>query len=91
VRELRAKGGWWSVVVGSYVNQSLYEWVNPARPDGTRRNNPIGLALALPLCAVAQAVGYGLDRVLPSRRYTLGYVVVATRGDDGQPGRPPDG
>ncbi len=79
VVELWPKGGWWSVVLGSFVTQTLYEWANPRRADGERANNLVALALVLPLCAAAQVVGYGLDRLVHSRRYTLGHVVVARR------------
>ena len=78
VRSIQRKGGWWSVVVGSFVNQALYDLANPERGDGRRRDNPVLIALVLPLCALAQVVGYSLDRLWPGRRYTLGYVTVAT-------------
>jgi SAM-dependent methyltransferase len=74
---LEAKGGWWSVVLGSFVNQAIYELFNPQRPDGGRRDNPLLTAMALPLCATAQAAGFLLDKVAGGRRYTLGYVAVA--------------
>jgi SAM-dependent methyltransferase len=82
VEQVLAKGGWWSVVVGSFVNQTLYDWANPERPDGRRRDHPLALALVVPLCSLAQVCGYLLDRVFRSRRYTLGYVVLASVGGD---------
>jgi SAM-dependent methyltransferase len=81
VEQILAKGGWWSVVVGSFVNQTLYDWANPEGPDGRRPNHALALALVLPLCSLAQLCGYLLDRVFRSRRYTLGYVVLASIGD----------
>ncbi|HET9315339.1 MAG TPA: class I SAM-dependent methyltransferase [Vicinamibacteria bacterium] len=78
VEEVLPKGGWWSVVVGSFVSQALYEWANPEGRDGRRRDNPLALALVVPVCSLAQVLAYVLDRVFRSRRYTLGYVVLAT-------------
>jgi SAM-dependent methyltransferase len=76
---VRQRGGWWSVALGSFVSQALYEWANPERADGSRRDHPLALALVLPLCATSQLAAYALDRLLPSRRYAMGYVVAATR------------
>ncbi len=81
VRSIERKGGWWSVVVASFVNQALYDLANPEGSDGRRRDNPVRMAVALPFCALAQVTGYGLDRLWPGRRYTLGYVTVATIRD----------
>lgn len=72
------RGGWWSVVLGSFVNQVLYNAVNPSSTAG-RRRNPVAAAWILPVCAVAQLAGYGLDRLFRSRRYTLGFLAVATK------------
>jgi len=85
VRSIQRKGGWWSVVVGSFVNQAIYDVANPERADGRRRDDPILMALAIPLCACAQLLGYGLDRVWPGGRYTLGYVAVATLAETAPP------
>lgn len=81
VRELWARGGWGSVVIGSFVSQMLYDAANPPGDDGERRNAPLRTALVLPLCALAQVTGYALDSVVPTAKYTLGFVVVATRAD----------
>lgn len=78
VRELSARGGWWSVVVGSFVSQTIYEWGNPLDATGARRRTPWG-ALLIPACTVAQLSAYGLDRLMPSRRYSLGYLVIAAK------------
>jgi SAM-dependent methyltransferase len=75
VEIVEQRGGWWSVVVGSFVNQALFNWASPMSPFGRKRL--WARALVLPWCSVAQLVGYGMDRVIRSRRYTLGYVVVA--------------
>jgi SAM-dependent methyltransferase len=79
VRELRRRGGWGSVAVGSFVSQMLYDIANPTDAEGLRQNPPLQTALILPLCALAQYTGYLLDRVVPNSKYTLGYVIVAVR------------
>jgi SAM-dependent methyltransferase len=76
VEHIWPKGGWWSVVLGSFVNQALYDWASPQDVHGQRRYS-ILTALVLPLCTAAQLLGYALDKVFASSRYTLGYVVVA--------------
>ena len=75
-----ARGGWWSVTLGSFVNQGLYDWANPINSSGDRQHNFLRTLLVLPCCALAQWLGYTLDRLArqPSK-YTLGYVVVAIR------------
>ena len=78
ILQLWAKGGWWSVVLGSYVNQAIYNWASSLDESGRRRYGILTL-IALPVCAVLQWLGYQLDRVFHSRKYTLGYTVVAVR------------
>lgn len=78
VEHIWPRGGWWSVVLGSFVSQSLYSLVNPINEDGKRRYNVIATAFVLPLCAFFQLVGYALDRIFKTPGYTLGYVVLAT-------------
>lgn len=73
------KGGFWSVTLGSFANQALYGCVNPEDEAGRRRDHPLVLALVVPVCSLLQLLGYGLDRLLPSRAYTLGYVALARR------------
>jgi len=77
IEQIAAKGGWWSVVLGSFVSQGLYDSANPIQPDGTRRDGVLRFAV-LPFCAALQWIAYLLDRVIKSSRYTLGYVVIAT-------------
>jgi SAM-dependent methyltransferase len=77
-RSINRKGGWWSVVLGSFVSQALYDTANPPRFDGSRGTTIAGV-LVTPLCAAVQLLGYVMDLVAPGRRYTLGYVVVAER------------
>jgi SAM-dependent methyltransferase len=78
LRHLWQRGGWWSVVLGSFVNQSLYDWATDVDAAGRRR---YGLAsiVVLPLCAILQWLAYHLDRIRTSPRYALGFTVVATR------------
>jgi SAM-dependent methyltransferase len=73
------KGGWWSVTLGSFTSQALYGLLNPSSNLGTRKYNPVRMVLSLPLCAAAQLLAYWLDKVFKSGRYTLGYVIAATR------------
>ena len=83
VQNIAAKGGWWSVVLGSFVSQGVYDAVNPLQPDGSRRDGFMGL-LALPICAFVQWLGHALDRIGNSSKYTLGYVVIARLRSDSQ-------
>lgn len=76
VEQLWPKGGWWSVVLGSFVNQAIYDWASPPNAQGRRRYTILTM-LALPLCSAAQVLGYALDRVFKSQKYTLGYVAIA--------------
>ena len=79
LQELRGRGGFWSVTLGSFVSQALYEWANPEQADGSRADRLLPLALVLPMCSAAQLLAYALDRLVASRRYTMGYVLAATR------------
>jgi len=78
IRKMWNKGGWWSVVLGSFVNQSLYNWVTPLDNSGQRHYSFLTFII-LPICASAQWLAYQLDRFFPSERYTLGYTLVAVR------------
>jgi SAM-dependent methyltransferase len=79
VERLWQRGGWWSVVVGSFMSQVIYERANPILRNGRRQYSPLKTALALPVCTALQLIAYGLDKIVYSRRYTLGFIVVATR------------
>lgn len=79
IEKIWNKGGWWSVVLGSFVNQSLYNWSTALDKSGVRHYGFLTLII-LPICALAQWLGYQLDRVFHSQRYTLGYTLVAIRG-----------
>lgn len=78
IRQLWHKGGWWSVVLGSFVNQAIYDWASSPDELGQRRYGILTL-IALPICASLQWLGYQLDRVFHSSKYTLGYTAVAVR------------
>lgn len=78
-REIWSRGGWGSVVIGSFVSQMLYEWANPLDETGRRAYPLVRTALVLPLCALTQMAGYVADRYIKTQKYTLGFVVVATR------------
>ncbi len=78
IRKIWNQGGWWSVVLGSFVNQSLYNWSTSLDKSGSRHYSLLTL-MVLPICALTQWLAYQLDRVFPSQRYTLGYTLVAIR------------
>jgi len=76
IETLEQRGGWWSVVLGSFINQAIYDWASPAGPMGIRRYSWL-TPIVLPICAMAQFAAYYLDKVFNNPKYTLGYVVVA--------------
>jgi SAM-dependent methyltransferase len=78
IQKIWNKGGWWSVVLGSFVNQSLYNWSTSLDKSGHRRYSFLTFII-LPICALTQWLGYQLDRIFHSYRYTLGYTLVAVR------------
>jgi len=78
IQKIWKRGGWWSVVLGSFVNQSLYNWATSLDNTG-RRNYSLLAIMILPICALAQWLAYQLDRFFHSQRYTLGYTVYAVR------------
>jgi len=79
-QEIWVRGRWWSVVVGSFLPQALYGLVNPLDAQGKRQYSAVGTVIVLPLCALFQLVGYGLDRFAAGNsEYTLGYFVIAAR------------
>jgi SAM-dependent methyltransferase len=78
IRKIWNKGGWWSVVLGSFINQSLYDWATSRDKDGHRHYSFLTYVV-LPICALSQWLAYQLDRVFHSQRYTLGYTLVAVR------------
>jgi SAM-dependent methyltransferase len=78
IRKIWNKGGWWSVVLGSFINQSLYDWATSRDKDGHRHYTFLTYMM-LPICALSQWLAYQLDRVFHSQRYTLGYTLVAVR------------
>jgi len=79
IQKIWKKGGWWSVVLGSFVNQSLYDWATSPDKTGRRRYGLLAF-LVLPICALMQWFSYQLDRVFHSQKYTLGYTLLAVRG-----------
>lgn len=82
VVKMWTKGGWWSVVVGSFVTKSLYDWANPEHQRARERDRWWLLPMVLPVCALAQLAAYGLDRIASSQKYALGYVVLARHKAD---------
>jgi SAM-dependent methyltransferase len=78
INRIWKKGGWWSVVIGSFTNQVFYDWATSPDKQGKRRYG-LRVICVLPLCAIMQWMGYQLDRIFPSEKYTLGYILVAAR------------
>ncbi len=78
IRKIWNQGGWWSVVLGSFVNQVLYNWSTALDEAGSRHYSLLTF-IVLPICALAQWLAYQLDRVFCSQRYTLGYTLFAIR------------
>jgi SAM-dependent methyltransferase len=78
IQKLWNKGGWWSVVLGSFVNQAIYDWATRLDESGRRRYSILTF-LVLPICAFCQWLAYQLDRIFPSKRFTLGYTVHAIK------------
>lgn len=76
VRNGWTRGGFWSVVVGSFSAQVLFNCVSPPAANGRRSWTS---ALIAPFLAILQWTGWVLDRVVQSKRYALGYVVAASR------------
>jgi SAM-dependent methyltransferase len=70
------RGGWWSVAIGSFLTQSLYEWANPVGVD-LRRTRTWKSGVVFPITVLSQWSGYMLDKLFRSERYTLGYLVAA--------------
>ena len=79
IRKIWKKGGWWSVVLGSFLNQSLYDWATAPDSTGRRHYGPLAF-IVLPVCALLQWSAFHLDRMFPSEKYTLGYTLLAVRG-----------
>lgn len=78
VEALWHRGGWWSVMLGSFVSRAIYDAFNPVEGRSTGRRSTWRTLLPLPICAAAQIVGYGMDRVVPGGdRYSLGFTLVA--------------
>jgi SAM-dependent methyltransferase len=73
------RGGFWSVVIGSFFSQAVFELINPASKSG--RRNVVSAVLA-PFLSIPQWIGWAFDQVASGKRYALGYVVAASRGSD---------
>jgi SAM-dependent methyltransferase len=78
IQQLWNRGGWWSVVVGSFMSQTIYNWASSLDESGHRHYGIVAFMI-LPVCAILQWCGYQLDKVFHSSRYTLGYALVAVR------------
>jgi len=56
----------------------LYDWATSLDEHG-HRHYGIFAIIVLPICALCQWMAYNLDKVFHSRRYTLGYTILAVR------------
>lgn len=74
--QLSPKGGL-PAVLGSFISQSVYDWLNPADKLGLRPNKTLGLLITLPICFIVQGLFYFLDIFSNDSKYTMGYVTVA--------------
>ena len=79
IKHIWARGGWWSVVFGSFVSQSLYNIANLPDRQGNERRSTILVLLVLPFCSLAQIFGYWMDRIIKIPSYSLGYVAVGVK------------
>jgi SAM-dependent methyltransferase len=73
---LSPKGGL-PAILGSFISQSVYDWLNPVDQRGQRQNQILRLLIALPLCFIVQGLFYFLDIFSKESKYTMGYVTVA--------------
>jgi len=70
------RGHWWAVVLGSFIPQALFSWA----VRSNRLFRPVMTLFVLPICALAQLIGYFMDHVIkPNSKYTLGFFFVAVR------------
>lgn len=74
VEQIWRRGGANAVLFGGILTGALYNTLNPEAAGG---RGAVRAALLAPFCAVLQIAGWFLDAVIPSDRYTLGYVVAA--------------
>ena len=83
VKYIRPRGGFWALMGQLY---STYIYGRCLAPLSRRGSNvayaAVGL-FVLPLCALSQACGSLLDRFLPDTRNTMGYIMVARKGEEG--------
>ncbi|MCS6801912.1 MAG: class I SAM-dependent methyltransferase [Chloroflexota bacterium] len=75
VREVKRRGGWWAVVLGSLIGQALYDTVAPR--TGTRRRRTPGILLVLPVLVLLQFLALTLDSFFRGKRVAIGYLLVA--------------
>jgi SAM-dependent methyltransferase len=76
VKHMWERGHWWAVVLGSFIPQALFSYAS--RPN--KKAGFLKILLVLPICALAQLIGYFIDPLAkPGGTYTLGFFVVAVR------------
>jgi len=84
VKYIRPRGGFWALTGQLYSTHIYGRWLAPLSRRGSNvAYAAVGL-FVLPLCALSQVCGVLLDRLLPDTRATMGYVMVARKGEEGQ-------
>jgi len=84
VKYIRPRGGFWALTGQLYSTHIYGKCLAPLSRRGSNvAYAAVGL-FVLPLCALSQACGSLLDRLLPDTRATMGYVMVARKGEEGQ-------
>jgi SAM-dependent methyltransferase len=79
VVHLRNRGGFWAMM-GQRWSAYLYDATcRRLRRRGRRLAFLLCAIVVLPLCALSQLAGLGLDRLFPMDRNTLGYVLAARK------------
>ncbi|MFH1929184.1 MAG: glycosyltransferase [Chloroflexota bacterium] len=83
VKYIRPRGGFWALMGQLHSTQIYGRCLAPLSRRGSNvAYAAVGL-FVLPLCALSQACGSLLDRFLPDTRNTMGYIMVARKGEEG--------
>lgn len=83
VKYIRPRGGFWALMGQLYSTHTYGRCLAPLSRRGSNvAYAAVGL-FVLPLCALSQACGSLLDWLLPDTRATMGYVMVAGKGEEG--------
>ena len=83
VEYIQPRGGIWAVLGQAWSTYVYDTYSRPLRRRGKRAAFALSLLLTLPLCALSQLLALGLDRLQPLSYNTLGYIMVATKPQEG--------